>query len=129
MSGNINSNFNNQSIFKAGMEQPKNKQQSKEEVQKEEKSQPTVVNTKFSSEDIQDFMNASGIYAQAYIQKTNASNIDPAKYLTPERIADIEKSMAKFDTMFDEVYSAITAEFGDAISENAKQQLALHSLS
>ena len=130
MSGNINFNFDNKSIFKAGMGQPQQEKNAEEEIQQEEgKIQSQEVKTQYSSEEVQEFMDAMGVYAKPYIHKKSAESIDPTKYLSPERIADIEKSMAKFDSKFDEAYNAISAEFGDKMSENAKQLLALHSLS
>lgn len=127
MSGGINFNqFGNNNIRNTNFDKNKNTSSNKEQIessQEELLSQPTT--KKFSAEEVQGFMNAQAVYAQAGIKQSNIENIDPAKYLSSETISDIEKSMMVFEKMYDEAYSAINNEFGDKISENAKKQLAL----
>jgi len=58
--------------------------------------------------------------------------IDPSKYLTPERIADIEASMVVFDKGVKTHLGALKEEFGhlsefDALSEADKLEMAAKS--
>lgn len=126
MSGGINFNQFGNNIHNTNFDKNKNTPTKNEQIessQEELLSQPMA--KQLSADEVQGFMSAQAVYAQAGIKQSNIENIDPAKYLSSETISDIEKSMMDFEKMYDEAYSVINNEFGDKISENAKKQLAL----
>ncbi len=130
MSGNINSNFGYSSVNGANIRQQKQEQKNNDVQEKEETLVQTQnETTQNAPEEVLDFMSALSTYGQAGITKTSVKNIDPTKYLSSDRIANIEKLMQEFDKKYDESYDAIKAEFGDKLSENAMRSLALYSLS
>ena len=77
-------------------------------------------------------MDALGVAGQYNVATLGIAHTDPSKYLTPERIADIEASMVVFDKGVKTHYNALKDEFGHlsefgSISEADKFEMAAKS--
>lgn len=69
----------------------------------------------------------SFIGAQNYINVAGKMPVDPADYLSEERIGDIEDSIKLFEEGTDVYAEAIKAEFGDLFSEDTVYALAANA--
>ncbi len=98
-----------------------NKEKVEKEAKQEETKPQTQVNHK-NSEDILDALALSGSQNKS-IHKLNV--INPSKYLTPERIEDIQKSMGVFEEGVQANLNIIDQELGgDYLSAGEKLELA-----
>ncbi len=73
-----------------------------------------------------DALNVIGKQNIAMISVNN-QEIDPAKYLSDDRIASIENSMAEFEKGVSKYSEAIKKEFGNVLSDDAINELAANA--
>ena len=69
-------------------------------------------------------LNIAGLQNKAQIAKAEKKEINPADYLTQDRIADIEAMMGKFEDGVGVVADAIENEFPGFFAADAKNALA-----
>lgn len=100
--------------------QTNSKKQSEE--QKAEVNQDAPKKETVNADKMLDAMSLIG--AQNFIGVQNKAEVNPAKFLTEDRISDIESSMAMFEQGVETYADAIKAEFGNAISEAEVYSLA-----
>ena len=79
--------------------------------------------SKISAEDFYSAMNITAMQNKAQIT-VNRKEINPADYLSPERISDIEAAMNRFDLGVNKVADAIEQEFPGTFAPEAKMALA-----
>ena len=82
------------------------------------------LNSTVSPEDVLSAMQNLGAYNFINVNKTEAQTIDPTKYLSEERIAEIEAMMAEFDSGVEEVAAIIGKELPEDVSQATKNALA-----
>ena len=68
-------------------------------------------------------MNISAMQNMLNINKAEAKNVDPTKFLSEERISDIEAMMAEFEAGVSEAANMIEAEFPGMFSDEQKNAL------
>lgn len=98
------------------------KENLKKETEKKDEGQPVVAQQKSAEADkVLDALNLIGAQNFAQISTTK---IDPARFLSDERIASIEESMKLFEKGVEKYAGAIKEEFGSNLSEEAVYALA-----
>ncbi len=122
MPNNVNSSSYN---FKTNVNPDANK--NREEVagkeDKEVKQQTVNNQTLVDQNEALDYLAQLG--NMNMVMQKGRNSVDPSKFLSADRIADIEASMALFEDMHDRVLNSIESEFGNMnLSERAKQELA-----
>jgi len=75
-----------------------------------------------------DYLTNMGNVNNITFKKSSAANIDPSQYLSQERIDDITASMQKFEELYQTNRSVIESEFGNTLSQAAKEELAWRTL-
>lgn len=98
---------------------PQEKEAAKETQKAPEKTESA------NPEKVLDALNLMG--AQNFAQVQGKLSVNPAKYLSDERISSIEASMADFEKGVNKYAEAIEAEFGSAFSEDTKLALAANA--
>ena len=94
----------------------------------EETVQNSSVMAEVQSADPDKVMEAlSFIGVQNYLNVSGKMPVDPADYLSEERIGDIEDSIKLFEEGTDAYAEAIKAEFGDLFSEDTVYALAANA--
>ena len=78
----------------------------------------------YNPENVLTAMQTLGAYNLVNVNKTDASAVDPTKYLSEERIADIEAMMAEFDDGVEELAVIIDEELPDDVSQATINALA-----
>jgi len=101
-----------------------NAKQAKTEEQKADSQPAAVQKEQVSADKVLDAMTILGAQNFANVQK---ADVDPAKFLSADRISDIESSMAAFEKGVETYASAIKAEFGNALSETEVYSLAANT--
>ena len=95
-----------------------------EKAQEQEVQQQSVPTQSAKAEDVLSAMNLSALVNQAYVKKADAKEVNPADYLSEERISDIEAMMAEFDNGVNGIAEMISGEFGDTLSNAKVNELA-----
>lgn len=105
---------------------PRANTQKKETKKEEAVSQQTPQNQESKNPDeVLNALNITGMQNAAQINLSNASEIpDVSKYLSDERIADIEAMMAEFESGVDGAKQVIGGEFPGMFSEAQTNALA-----
>ena len=80
--------------------------------------------TDFDVDNMFSAMNISAMQNMLNINKAEAKNVDPTKFLSEERISDIEAMMAEFDSGVESYANTIEAEFPGMFDEASKNALA-----
>ena len=99
-------------------EKPEGKAQQKEENNKK----PEVENKQVAAGDVLDFMNTQAASVRP-VENPRVLNI--SKYVTPEQAARIGGFISQFENAVADGLNAIEAELGNAISDDAKLDLAV----
>lgn len=99
--------------------------QNEKEVQKEAPVAPKQKGVE--ADEIFSALNALG--AQNFATVSGKNQINPADFLSEERIASIEDSMKLFEKGVEKYAGAIQEEFGDAFSDDVKYALAAEAFS
>ena len=95
-----------------------------EKTQENAPQQQAVSAQTAKPEDVLNAMNLSAIFNQAYIEKPKAKEVNPAEYLSQDRMNDIEAMMAEFDNGVSHIAEIISGEFGDTLSGAKVNELA-----
>lgn len=99
--------------------------QNEKELQKE-----TPVTSKQKGVEADEIFSALSVLgAQNFAAVSGKNQINPADYLSEERIASIEESMKLFERNVEKYAGAIQEEFGDAFSDDVKYALAAEAFS
>ncbi len=69
-------------------------------------------------------MNIAGMQNKAQITRSESKVVNPADYLTEDRISDIEAMMGEFENGVGAIADVITDEFPGAMAEDAVNALA-----
>lgn len=80
--------------------------------QEEVKQQERAAKVEFTPRDSEQILNALGFMGLAAKAQHGIGEIDPKRYLTPDRIADIEKSMGVFQGGVAKQQAMLEDEFG-----------------
>ena len=125
MNNNVNSfQFNTRGV------NPDSKGPQKESVQDEENQvlqEKTPGRTLLPQEAALDYLVNMG-KLNIVLTKGSAVDVDPSKHLSQERINDIEASMQKFEELYQQNLNIIESEFGNTLSQAAKEELAWRTL-
>ena len=97
------------------------KQEVKEEAQKAQKG---VEQQNVDAESVFSAMNIAGMQNMAQVSRAERKEVNPADYLSADRIADIEAMMGKFDDGVAKVADAIEQELPGFFAADAKNALA-----
>ena len=79
--------------------------------------------TDFDVDNMFSAMNISAMQNMLNINKAETKNVDPTKFLSEERISDIEAMMAEFEAGVSEAANMIEAEFPGMFSDEQKNAL------
>ena len=112
--------FGNYTIGNSRANLSKKEEGKKENIQQQPQVQEGV---KVSAEDFYSAMNIAALQNKAQIA-VNKKEINPADYLSPERISDIEAAMGRFDSGVNRVADTIEQEFPGMFAPDAKLALA-----
>lgn len=101
----------------------------KPESEKNAKDETRTTNTAneaktsfYSADDVLEALTAQGLYNKAQI--IQPKEINPADYLNPERISDIEAAMAEFENGAARMALAIESEFPEMLTKAETNALA-----
>ncbi len=98
-------------------------------VVEEETTKQTLDKSNLHQASAESVMNALSLIGQqnlVHVASAKPAAVDPAKYLSQERIASIENSMKTFEAGVEKYASAFKAEFG--LSDGAAMELAAQTL-
>ena len=96
--------------------------QKQEQVAQEAKNEG--VKKEVSPDELFSAMNIAGLQNKAQININSRAELNPADYLSEDRIKDIEAMMGKFESGVSQVADMIEAEFPSALSQQDKLALA-----
>lgn len=103
----------------------KNAKSKKEELTDAPQNQPQQTKSSYNPDNVLAAMGLEGSYNMMNINKSNSlDNVVPTKYLSEERISDIEAGMAEFETGVDEALEVLENEFPGMFTEEQKYALA-----
>lgn len=106
-----------------------NNNSSKPQVEKEAKEE-AIVAPKHEAVEANEIMSAMSIMGAQNLAHVTAKNqVNPADYLSAERIASIEDSMKLFEQGVEKYAGAVQEEFGDIFSDETVYALAAEAFS
>lgn len=103
----------------------KNAKPKKDELTDATQTQQQQTKSSYNPDNVLAAMGLEGAYNMMNINKSNSlDNVDPTKYLSEERISDIEAGMAEFETGVNEALLVLENEFPGMFTEEQKYALA-----
>ena len=91
----------------------------------QESAQPqNQTQSTFDPSDVLSAMGNMGAYNLISINKAEAQSVNPADYLSEERMSDIEAMMAEFEAGVDTIATSIEEEFPGVFAQDYKNALA-----
>lgn len=103
----------------------KNSKSKKDELIDTAQNQQQQTKSSYNPDDVLAAMGLEGSYNMMNINKTNSKgSVDPTKYLSEERISDIEAGMAEFESGVNEALLVLENEFPGMFTEEQKYALA-----
>ena len=100
------------------------KNNSKEAGETQTQQTPSQEVKNFNVDGMFNAMNIAGMQNLSIISKNEQKMVDPANYLSEERISDIEAMMAGFENGVNMVANTIEAEFPGVFDDKQKNALA-----
>jgi len=96
----------------------------KKEVQDEAKKEQVKAEAREVEAGFSDALNIAGLQNKVQINRVDKKDINPADYLSEDRIADIEAMMGKFSSGVDKIADAIELELPGFFAADVKNALA-----